>query len=248
MLLETTLTRRLIDERTAAGEWAGSRLQEALDRAVAAGADRVAAVDVRGRLTWGELAERAQACALGLLELGVRRGDVVAVQLPNWNEFVVLMLGAERIGAVLNPIAPIFRSRELRSMLGLGRPVAAVVVEEFRGFAHAPMWAELAEQHPFLRHLVVLGDAPSGPSSRPELSWQELLERGRRSAWAPEVLELVRPDPNEVAELIFTSGTTGEPKGVMHTHNTLAAAVRVMVEAQAIGAGDVVHMASTFAH
>ena len=59
---------------------------------------------------------------------------------------------------------------------------------------------------------------------------------------------MLAPHPDEVAEVIFTSGTTGEPKGVMHTHNTLEAAVRLMIDAQGIGTGDVIHMASTFAH
>jgi cyclohexanecarboxylate-CoA ligase len=243
MLLETTLTHRTIDERLGAGQWAGTRLQQRLERAVAGGSERVAAVDGRGALTWAELAEQSTACALGLLELGVRRGDVVTAQLPNWNEFVVLMLGVERIGAVLNPVAPIFRHRELGSMIRLARPVAAVVVGEFRGFAYPPMWEELVEEHPSVRHLVVVGDGPGGT-----LSWDGLLARGRASRWEPDVLELLAPDANEVCELIFTSGTTGEPKGVMHTHNTLEAAVRAMVEAQGIGTNDVIHMASTFAH
>lgn len=243
MLLETTLTHRVIDERTATGEWAGRRLHDALTRAVASGPDQVAAVDSHGGLTWVELTERSTACALGLLELGVRRGDVVTAQLPNWNEFIVAMLGVERIGAVFNPISPIFRHRELSTMLAIARPVAAVVVGEFRGFPHPPMWAELMEQHPSLDHLIVLGDA-AGVT----VSWDGLLAHGRSSRWDPAVLDLLAPDPNEVAEVIFTSGTTGMPKGVMHTHNTLEAGVRAMGQAQGIGSDDVIHMASTFAH
>ena len=243
MLLETTLTRRLIAEREAGGLWAGVRLQELLLRAVDARPHEVAAVDARGRLTWSELAERSTACALGLVELGVGRGDVVTVQLPNWNEFVVVMLATERIGAVLNPIAPIFRRRELAGMLRLARPVVAVVADEFRGFRYPPMWSELREEQPSLRHLVVLdGEGGADPT------WDDLLARGRAARWDGDALDLLPPDPNEVCELIFTSGTTGEPKGVLHTHNTLEAAVRAMVGSQAITPGDVVHMASTFAH
>jgi len=70
-------------------------------------------------MTYAALEQQADQCALGLLLLGVRHGDVLTVQLPNWNEFVVLTLALERIGAVINPVAPIFRQRELSVMLQL---------------------------------------------------------------------------------------------------------------------------------
>ena len=244
MLFETTLTRAQADARAAAGHAPGERLDDALARAVAASPGKVAAVDVHGRLTYAELAARVDACALGLLELGVRPTDVVTAQLPNWNEFVVLVLAAERIGAVVNPIAPIFRERELRTMFPLARPTVAVVAAEFRGFPYPALYAGLAGATPSLRHLVVVrGAAPAGAST-----WDDLLERGRTSRLDPATVAAMAPDPDAVAELIFTSGTTGEPKGVLHTHNTLHAAVQAMVDAQEMTAGDVVHMASTFAH
>src|SRR5215212_11166585 len=121
MLYETTLTREAIDRNRAAGWWPDRLLTDDVALAVARYPRRIALVDSRGRLTYGELQERADQCALALLALGVRHGDVVAAQLPNWNEFVVLTLALERIGAVINPVAPIFRQRELRVMLGLAQ-------------------------------------------------------------------------------------------------------------------------------
>lgn len=242
MFFETTLTAHRIG---ASQEWwPNERLQDSLLRALERTPDKVAVTDVHGRLTYSQLAEQVDSCAAGLLGIGVRSGDVVTAQLPNWNEFVVLMLAVERIGAVLNPVAPIFRHRELRVMLGLAKPVVVVTAASFRGFSFVDMYQDLAPEFSFLKSIVIVGDEP-GPGNR---SWKDLLEAGRRSGIGSSVLDLFRPSPDAVAEIIFTSGTTGSPKGVMHTHNTLAVASLAMMNMQNADAGDVVHMASTFAH
>lgn len=243
MVFETMVTRQRADELAAAGLWEDARLGEIFARTVAATPDKTAVVDPKGRLSYAELAALVDDLAVGFLELGVRRGDVVSLQLPNWNEFVALMLSLERIGAVVNPVAPIFREREVTGMFRLARPVAVVVPAEFRGFAHAAMMRELQATTPTLRHVVSVGSCPDA-----DLELEDLIDRGRRSSIDRAVLDLLAPDPNDVAELIFTSGTTGEPKGVMHTHNTLIAGTRAMIDAQGVGPADVFHMASTFAH
>lgn len=242
MFFETTLTNARIEERRE--WWPGERLHDALARAVAATPDKVAVVDVKGRLTYAELAESADGCAAGLLGLGVRHGDVVTVQLPNWNEFVVVMLGAERIGAIVNPIAPIFRHRELRLMLRLAQPSVVVTCGDFRGFSFPDMYHELSRETTSFQHLVVVGESPPTGAT----SWSELLDAGRKMTIATGVLDLLAPSPRDLAEIIFTSGTTGEPKGVMHTHDTLMSPSLGMLRAQEGDDRDVIHMASTFAH
>jgi len=243
MVFETTVTRQRADELAAIGLWEGIRLGEVFAETVATTPDKTAVVDSRRRLSYGELSALCDDIAVGLLELGVRRGDVVSLQLPNWNEFVALMLALERIGAVVNPVAPIFREREVAGMFRLARPVAVVAPAEFRGFAHVAMMRELQARTPTLRHVVSVGASPDA-----DLDLDDLADRGRGSAIDRAVLDLLAPDPDDVAELIFTSGTTGEPKGVMHTHNTLIAGTRAMIDAQEVGSADVFHMASTFAH
>src|ERR1700744_4278840 len=88
------------------------------------------------------------------------------------------------------------------------------------------MYRGLRDRLPDLRHVVVVGD-PGGDergAGKGELSWAELLGRGA-GAGQSKPLGDFRPDPNDVTLLVYTSGTTGEPKGVMHTHNTLGAAI-----------------------
>jgi len=154
VVYETILTPNdLADRYRAAGWWSDRLLNDALAEVVAQHPGRTALVDARRRMTYAELQARAEQCALGLVDLGVRRGDAVLVQLPNWSEFVAT-LALERIGAVINPVAPIFRERELRTMLRLAAPVAAIFASQFRGWDYSAMFAQLQSKTPSLRMLI----------------------------------------------------------------------------------------------
>jgi cyclohexanecarboxylate-CoA ligase len=241
MTVETILTREKIDAYTGKGWWTDRIITDDLDAAAAAHPDRAAAITPRGTVSYAELKRRSDRVALGLLELGVRPGDVVSYQLPNWIEFLVLHYAASRIGAVNNPLIPIYRDREVGFMVGLAESKVLVVPNEFRGYDYPAMVERLRPQWPALEHvLVVDGDGPG--------SWQEFAETPWEERRDPAELAALRPDPNDVTLLIFTSGTTGEPKGVMHTHSTLMAANAPLPDRLGVAPDDVIHMASTFAH
>lgn len=247
MFFETALTTRRIQSARAAGLWDDHLLNDSLAAAVRRDPAKLAVDDTRQRLSYGELHERVLNAAWGFLALGIRRGDVVTVQLPNGVEFVVCVLALERIGAVVNPVAPIFRAHELRALLRLARPVAVVVAREFRGWSYPDMYEDLVAELPSVRACIAVG----GSKGR-FAAWDALLEAGRRDrhgvATTVPGLGWLRPDANDVAQLIFTSGTTGEPKGVMHTPNTLSAGVRPVAPFLRLGSDDVFHMASTLGH
>ena len=103
------------------------------------------------RLTYAELGERVDKIAAGLIERGIGRGDVVAFQLPNWWEFTALFYACSRIGAVANPLMPIFRQRELRFMMGFAEAKIAVVPALWRNFDHIAMMREIRPDLPNLR-------------------------------------------------------------------------------------------------
>jgi cyclohexanecarboxylate-CoA ligase len=234
--MDTMLTAEHIDLYT--GLWPNKLITDFLDEAAAATPDKPASIDAHGATTWAELKRLSDRVALGLLELGVGPGDVVSYQLPNWTEFLVLHYAATRIGAVNNPLIPIYRDREVGFMLGLAKSKVIVVPKEFRGYDHPAMVERLRGDWPSLQHVLVVGDT----------SWQDFVDTSWEERRDPAELDALRPDPNDVTLLIFTSGTTGEPKGVMHTHNTLVAANAPLPERLGVGADSVIHMASTFAH
>ncbi len=231
------------------GFWHDRTINQDLDACVAVCPDklaltahRVEAGDLR-RFTYRELAQMADRIAVGLHRLGVRRNDVVACQLPNWWQFTLTYLACSRIGAVMNPLMHIFRERELGFMLKHGQAKVLITPKTFRGFDFEQMAQSLQRSIPEIKQLVIVdGDGPD--------SFEALLSgpEWEKEADAAEILSASRPGPDDVTQVIFTSGTTGEPKGVMHTANTTMANIIPYAQRLHLDAETVVLMASPMAH
>ncbi len=242
MTFETRLNDELIAKYTDGGFWVNRVITDYLDEWAERTPDKVAFIDSRRQITYAELRAEVDRCALGLLELGIEPGDVVSFQLPNWIEWVVLHYACTRIGAISNPLIPIYREREVAFMVGLAGSKLIVVPREFRGFDHVSLVESLKADWPALDHILVVG-GPEAPAS-----WEVFMSTPWEERRDPAELAALRPDPNDVTLLIFTSGTTGEPKGVMHSHNTVVAANNPLPERLGISTESVIHMASTLAH
>jgi len=235
-------------ESLAKGWWRDRTINDDLGACLAACPDKLALTAVRHsgevrRFTYAQLAALADRMAVGLSRLGLGKNDVVAMQLPNWWQFTALYLACSRIGAVLNPLMPIFRERELSFMLAHGEAKAFVVPRTFRGFDHEAMARGLKPQLPCLKHIVVVDGV--GPDDFDVLLTQPEWEKAPDAA---AILTRSRPGPDDVTQLIYTSGTTGEPKGVMHSANTLMANVVPYADRLRLGETDTVLMASPMAH
>ncbi|GAA3663162.1 hypothetical protein GCM10022237_23780 [Nocardioides ginsengisoli] len=237
-MFDTLLTPERIARETAAGHWRGRTITDFLDEHAAATPDKVAFVDSRRAITYGELRRLVDRVALGLVERGIRPGDVISFQLPNWIEWIVIHYAASRIGAISNPLIPIYREREVGFMVGLAKSRLIVVPSEFRGFDYPAMVERLRGGWSQPVDVLVVGDD----------SWSELVDTAWDERVDPARLEALRPDPDDVTLLIFTSGTTGEPKGVMHTHHTMVAANDPLPARLGVSGDSVLHMASTLAH
>ncbi len=201
-------------------------------------------------LTWRDLDERADATASLLVELGVATGDVVAWQLPNWVEFIVLALATTRIGAVCCPVMPFFREREVADLLRRSHARVFVICEEFRGRRHVAETAAVLgmSDPPELAHVLVVGGAGSVPDSSAGTRWQRFDDAvARHRPYAGE-LAVRAPGPDAIAQLMFTSGTSGEPKGVLHRADALTRAATVQARHLGLTARDRLFIPSPLAH
>ena len=244
MSAESLFPPQVIAQYTAAGYWPNTTICAYLDAAVQRHAAKTALVDPFVRLTYAELGQLADRLALAFLAMGIDTGDVVSFQLPNWYQFVVVQYALSRIGAVGNPLIPIYRQRELRFMLKLAASRVMIIPRTFRGFDYAAMMRELRPELPALERIYVLGDDVPGDMD----SFDALLRTPWEAQGDVAALHARQVNPNALAEIIFTSGTTGEPKGVMHTHNTILCSILRLIERLGLTAQEVVLMASTFGH
>jgi cyclohexanecarboxylate-CoA ligase len=244
---ETTLTQQRIVEMNRAGHWTDELLIDRFRANAARCGAQPLVIDRHGTLTWAQAATAVDELSRGLLELGIGRGDVVQVQLPNRREFLLTVLAVEQIGGVVNPVAPIFRSNEVSVMSELARPSAVITVSEFRNFSLAEMHLELRERCPWVGNVIVVPAETDSAIVADAIPWAEVLDRGRGSSLDDRTFTLLRPSPNDVCEVMFTSGTTGQPKGVMHTQNTINVAADTWL-ARIAPDCSVFHMASTLAH
>ena len=208
------------------GWWRDGTFLDDLRRNVQAYPDKTAVVGHRvaeGRtdtLGYGELARLTDRVAHGLLDLGVKPGEYVGVQLPDRWEMLPLALACIRIGARLSPLMPVYRRREMEFMLRLTEARVFVTVSRIGDLRPADTVTALSQELPTLEHVVVLGgDGPAG-----SLSFEEHF-LGRQDG-DPAEFEGRELDPCDPFLILFTSGTTGEPKGALHSQNTLYAGIR----------------------
>ena len=231
------------------GYWLNKTIIQSLDEAVAKYPTKQALINFRTEskqqisFTYQEILDTSNKIALGLKQLGVVKNDVVSCQLPNWWEFSLLFFACSKIGAVLNPLMPIFRERELEFMLKHAESKVFVVPQKYRNFDHEELANKLKSKLDTLQHVIVVDGLGENNFD------QVLVNHGLdKNPQALQDLSLYQADPDDVTQLIFTSGTTGEPKGVMHTSNTLYANIVPYAERLHLNENDVILMASPMAH
>ncbi len=230
-----------MDSMKKQGFWRDETINHFFDKAVQYCPDKTAVVAYRSSgarqaLSYRELGERVDRIARGLVALGVGHGDVVTYQLPNGWEFIALSLACARIGAVANPVMPIFRQHELNFMLNFGEAKVFIVPQQFRGHDYEAMAEGMRPNLPHLQQLIVVDGTGDN-------SFELLLLRDDTPALAGSTLA-----PDDVMLLMYTSGTTGEPKGVMHTSNTLLSNLHAYIDVMELDSSAVVLGASPMAH
>jgi fatty-acyl-CoA synthase len=185
-------------------------LDQALHEVVSSYPDREALVFETTRVTYRELGQRVNALATGLRHLGLRTGDKVAVILPNCPEFVTCFFGIGQAGGVVVPVNPLYTRREIQHILGDAEAVAAIFISDAWGNDLLGMIQDMRDELPHLRHLIVAEEtAPEGAISLDSVMPLDAQPLASQS------------ESDDLFGLMYTSGTTGLPKAVMHTHRTM---------------------------
>jgi acyl-coenzyme A synthetase/AMP-(fatty) acid ligase len=199
----------------AAGEWPGKTLSALLDERARADGDRVYMVEgsrAGDRThTFADLKARADRMAVALARLGIGAGDVVSYQLPNWLEAAALACAIDRVGAIQNPVITIYREQEVAFACRQARARALVVPGVARGVDHRALARTVQSRVATLEHVLTVRAEP--------LPGQRALEAFEDAPAAP-----LGPSPlgaDDVSAVFYTSGTTADPKGVLHTPSTL---------------------------
>jgi non-ribosomal peptide synthetase component E (peptide arylation enzyme) len=210
---------KLAEKYTREKLWMQKTVFDILAEQAAKHPDRIAIKDQRGAIDYRELKDRIERAAQFYRSIGIRRGDVVTIQLPNRIEFAVAFIALELLGAIANKVNPDFRARELSYMLKFSGSSAYVFPKAWKDFDYAGMARGLQRDNPDIRQLIVVGGAVDGMHD---------FDAGVAAAKPIAAADKVHMDPNEVCRMCFTSGTTGDPKCALHSFNTTLYAVELL--------------------
>ncbi|WP_067935980.1 class I adenylate-forming enzyme family protein [Alicyclobacillus kakegawensis] len=203
------------------------------------------------RLTYAQFHERVRALATGLRRMGLRAGDRVVACLPNWPEFAIILFACAQSGLILVPVNPRLRQQEIEFVVNNADPRAAVIGDEHEDAQHYGLFVRAQQVHPELEHLITVG--PAGQDLSVGTPFSTVLELGRmfenavNKAGAASDSADTCPgtasapvDAEDIAAIVYTSGTTGTPKGAMLSHRNLLFSGDRMNEALENGERDVV--------
>ncbi len=221
----------------------GLSVAEALEARATEDPDRTFLISGRRRLSYGQVEARATALAASLRELGIEAGDRIALDLPNWTEFVISVFAAAKLGAVIVPLNPRYTVPELQYMLRHSEAAVVISAEEFDGTDYLELFEGFLTSLPDLQYLLTVGEADLWYDDR-IYQFEDVLSSGEGRE-----LETVKVDPEEdTFAILYTSGTMGKPKGVALTHTNLLGSAARTVDAIGLGADDVVFGVTTVFH
>lgn len=198
-----------------------------------------AVIDQDVTVTHAQIWAEAQSVGRGLMALGVKAGDRVGLWVPNRWEWIAAAIGIQSAGGVLVPLNTRLKGREVADILERADVRVLVSAGHFLGQYFPDM--VLAEPLPKLQRIVVM--EPSVPDDGRQISWKGLLELGQSIEAAALEARVDALSPLDLSDLMFTSGTTGRPKGAMFTHGQTVSAAEVTVHTNSLSE---THRSATF--
>lgn len=239
MIRPTRLDAGLAREHADRGFWQDHLVDEYLADAALRTPDALAVVDRGTSWSYRRLNDAVNRFASAIATRGIGRGDVVTWMLPNWIESLIVHQAALRLGAISNPVIPIYRHNETTFILRQAGSNIVVVPKVFRGFDYAGMVDDIRPDLDDLQTVVVVGADPGDDLLR----FEDVLDEGDVDPIAP-----TGRSADDVALLLYTSGTTSSPKGALHSHNTLDFENRSVIDLYSLTSDDVVFMPSPVTH
>jgi non-ribosomal peptide synthetase component E (peptide arylation enzyme) len=215
----------VIDEYGTRGWWLNMTYGDLLDRSTSLYPDKPAVIDGSMQLTYAELKEKVDRLAIALLKLGIKKYDRLLLQLPNRHEFVVAFYAMQRIGAVPVLAVPRQEYHEISHFFKVMEPIGWIAPMRDGNREFLPLIGKIRAESTSLKHLIMVNDNEPLPSNA-FYSMEKLIEDVALSDYPADYLRQFRPDPNDVAVIYLTGGTTGLPKGVPRTHNSFHTNVR----------------------
>ncbi|KZE79836.1 2,3-dihydroxybenzoate-AMP ligase [Paenibacillus elgii] len=198
------------------GCWQGETFGEMLRGRAAAYGDRIAVVSGTSRISYAELDARVDRLAAGFYKLGIRQDDKVILQLPNIAEFIEVCFALFRLGALPVFALPLHRRSEIVYFSEFTNANAYIIPDVEAGFDYRELAAQVQEQVPTLRHVIVAGD----PGKFTAL----------RDLYADPLPDLPGPSSDDVAFLQLSGGSTGLPKLIPRTHDDYIYSLRMSAE------------------
>ncbi|PWA11809.1 hypothetical protein DCC39_09215 [Pueribacillus theae] len=207
------MSKETIENYLSSGDWKEESFVHHLERHAKEQPDNPAIIDENGDVTtYQEYDRQSSNFALGLLELGLKPGDRIALQLPNSSQFLIALMGAAKAG-ILPVLCHIpYTAHDLDYVLELTEASALMIPDSFRNRNYLDMARQLKDKHTCLEHLIVV----SGQNDSDTVSYGNLLKIGENGSRAE--LEKTRPVGTDPFFIMFTSGTTGRPKAELHLH------------------------------
>ncbi len=194
-----------------------------------------AIIDSRARLTWADVNQKSDQIALGLLELGFKKDDVILEQLPNFVELYLVLLAGEKAGITIVTCQPTFRHYEISAIAQHVKAKGIVIPLSYRDFNYFDMVTEIRPKLPELKHIIVTGNEIPAEA----VSFNGILQQKLQDKYPQDYLKGTRFKPYEIVRVNTTSGTTGIPKCAVWETSILKSAGKILARRWELNSQDI---------